>query len=803
MARWDELKDLSDEWEKKDEDLKFLFGDRRRDEFDETERVEDVERALKQLREHGCITTWHGYGGSSYIPYGFDRRLEQDPNLVRKWKALLTEGLSIYREMTYLYEESKRLREGILTEKELKALKLTNLYVKNNTSTEYVVMSASFCTEGIVYRTWKTIVIDINNWQGDTFPTFDVTHLEGKKLSFLIGSPEQGYNDIEQHAIFQVLADENVVVDTVTWPRKSPERYTIDLTGVSELSFRIVDDYDGESYAGVAEITAWDDEPVPTGPAIDSSVRSMQLVKDLYPFSFRHEVKFHTALEVSREQVTNTYGGTETVYYQYIQNEPLSVAGQTCNEAIFVHTTAALIGERKDFVVFNTERQFEYLSFTLGCADAENDTAGSSWVVVYADEEKLCEELVTSNKLPRQVTLNIKNCKDLRFEIIYEDGGDHKVVIYNAFVGKTEADAVNPGTSGGLENLPEVCKLISSIKPYAVASYVDEPLFDGVTQHKTFSLAGRKYNEGIVLLSNSSFLGGLTGAHACFNLDGQFKYLTFTSGILDKTPIITNDTLKIYLDGKLSQTIELHALDLPKDYTVELKNCKELKIELAGVDAMVRPAYGLANMVVYKNEVVENDLFPEPDYDYPDSMPLVSNIRPYLYNYGPGDIGDYEYIYDGSKQHGFKIGDEWKHEGFLLMTSVHADLTGSDALASLALAGFSAVAIGDLLILAADVVYESSFAAFDLHGEFKKVTFTVACQERSELWDTPQTEILKIGSNDKLLKEIKVGSRMEPTTYTVDIENTEQLVFFLYCDPDTAGIGSSSRYAIYDITVHN
>ncbi len=634
------------------------------------------------------------------------------------------------------------------------------------------------------------------------YATFDVSHLEGKKLSFLVGSTQWGFNFLDQHSIFQVLADDKVVVDTVAWPTKAPERFVIDLTGVSTLTFRIVADYDGENWVAVSEITAWDGEPVATGPAIASDMRSMQLVKELKPFAFRHTMEFFTQQKISAQLLDASNQAKESVYYQYAKTLSVPVGGIARNEGIYVHTAAALIGERVDYVVFNTEKQFSHLSFTVGGTDTENDTAGSSWVVVYADSKMVSETLVVSNSLPQQVTVNIQNCQNLRIEIIYEDGGDHGIAIYDAWVAKSEEEARNPGNaSGGVAAMADVSKLISNIKPYAVASYAEDPLYDGVTQHKTFSMAGRKYNEGVILLSVANWLSGNVGSHVCFNLEGQFQYLTFTAGILDKTPCTKNDALNIYLDGVLSQTIEMSALDLPQKHTVFLNGCKELKIELVGIDTPIRPAYGIANMVVYKDEVVENDLFPDPVVDFPDRMVLLENIPPYLYNFAPGEMGDYECVYTGSQQHGFKLGDEWHYEGFILKTAVYADLYGDAMNAALMMAGVWSMAVGGLCLLAADTVYESSFAAFDLHGEFATVTFTVACMERYELWNTPQTEILKIGSNDKLYAELEIGSRMEPTTYTIQIENTEQLVFWLDCDPDKAEIGGSSFYAIYDVIV--
>ncbi len=630
------------------------------------------------------------------------------------------------------------------------------------------------------------------------FATFDVSHLEGKKLSFVLGSTEFQLNDYDRYSIVNVYADNKQVVDTAVFARKAPERFIIDLTGVSTLRFQI---YEGRCYVGVAEITAWDTEPVATGPAIADNVNKLQLVKDILPFSMSNAVTLRSKREVTSEQITNTYGNSEeTIALRKISNDDVTVGGKSYNEAVITSMTAVLMGDDKEFFCFNTEGMFEYLSFMLGCENVKNQKEGTSWISVYADDKLVAEENVVSTELPRRVTVKINKCSTLRFEV-ENSTSQHTPVIFDAFVGKSEADVTAGGSSSGVSGLGDACRLINSIAPYAVASNIEDPLYDGVTKHRTFSMAGRKYYEGIALRANASWVAGNSGAHICFNLDGQFKYLTFVAGLLDKTETVVNDKLNIYLDGVLSRTIDLYALDLPREYTVELKNCRELKIELVGFDAMIRPTYGVANMVVYRDEVVENTIFEEPAYNYPDKMTLLENITPYLYNYGYGDMGDedYYYVYTGSKQHGFYIGEELKHEGFLLQTSVHMDITGDagqSAMMMVAMTGIGALALGGMMLLAADTVYESSFAAFDMGGQFKKVTFTVACQDRQEFMDQPQTETLKIGSSEKIFAEFEIGSRMEPKTYTVDIENTDQLMFWLQC-----GDGTSSRYAIYDVVV--
>ena len=184
------------------------------------------------------------------------------------------------------------------------------------------------------------------------------------------------------------------------------------------------------------------------------------------------------------------------------------------------------------------------------------------------------------------------------------------------------------------------------------------------------------------------------------------------------------------------------------------------------------------------------------------STPNVSNHKSV-----DSSLGNYtdQVVFDGStKQEYFTINGEKKYAGFLLQTSVHMDLIGvfggtnaADALIAEMIVPFVMPGIaGGAALLAADVAAENSFAMFDLQGQFKKVTFTVADTGRVQQAGMSTTDKLLIGTDDTVVKEITVTKGMEPTTYTVEIENTEQLVFWLACDD-----GTSSEFAIYDIVV--
>jgi len=650
------------------------------------------------------------------------------------------------------------------------------------------------------YPYYGGFVLQAHGYSEQPKVVFDVSEYEGKTISFVMGSTQtNGYQDTGV-AVIKISLDGTQVLEKKIAVPDTPEWYTLDLTGKSEISFEITQDEGGINLIGIAELTVWDnaESVVHTAHVRSEGGTRAQLVKDLYPYLFQEGLYYTTQIYSNRE--LPSYMDSGLINY-CTKTEPVSVGGKTYMEAFGLQESEPLMGESSSSIYFNTEEQYGYLSFMVGGEDVKNAKAGTAWLTVYADDKIVHEELVTSNELPKRYTVAINNCKVLHFEVQYESGGTSRPVVFDAFVGKTENDVA--GTAGSsAADLPEVCKLVSNIKPYAMSVAEDDPVFDGSSAYHTFTMAGRKYNEGIILFPEATILNGSKNSYACFNLEGQFKYMTFKAGLLDKSPQIMNDTLKIYLDGELAYTINLTALDLPTDHTIELKNCNELKFELVGRENTYRPAYGLSEMVVYKNEVVANDLFPDEKMNYPDSMPLIENIRPYMsYNASAKEKGE-QIVFDGStKKEYFEINGEKKYAGVILKTSVHLDLLGvgggADAADILIAQMASSILFGDLAILAAGVLYENSFAGFDLRGEFSKVTFTVACSD-PDYYISGMDEVteLQIGSNEKLMDTITLSRDMQPTTYTVDIENTEQLFFFLKC-----GNGSSAPYAIYDIIV--
>lgn len=103
------------------------------------------------------------------------------------------------------------------------------------------------------------------------------------------------------------------------------------------------------------------------------------------------------------------------------------------------------------------------------------------------------------------------------------------------------------------------------IKPYDEFCFNDDPIFtmDGKTYSHGFELGGKNMSG--------------TGAYAIWNLNGQYDSLEFDMGHTDWYLGYTKNVL-IYLDGTLSQTIQLNAEEMVRHVKVPLNGAMQLKI---------------------------------------------------------------------------------------------------------------------------------------------------------------------------------------------------------------------------------
>ena len=90
-------------------------------------------------------------------------------------------------------------------------------------------------------------------------------------------------------------------------------------------------------------------------------------------------------------------------------------------------------------------------------------------------------------------------------------------------------------------------------------------------------MSGKKYTDGFVI--NTEPYDGRSNHEALYNLDGNYKALTFTVGHIDKTDN-NSATLNIYLDGTIAYTTELKYDELARKITIPLNGALHMKIEL-------------------------------------------------------------------------------------------------------------------------------------------------------------------------------------------------------------------------------
>ena len=111
----------------------------------------------------------------------------------------------------------------------------------------------------------------------------------------------------------------------------------------------------------------------------------------------------------------------------------------------------------------------------------------------------------------------------------------------------------------------------------------------------TFKMAGKTYSRGFKV----GFCTEDTGTNVLFNLNGLYSTMEFDLGPVDEHlgfPL----QLKIYLDGNLSEIIEMDSDELPKHMSVSLNNAQQLKIIAVSADGngMWGTQFGLANIEV-------------------------------------------------------------------------------------------------------------------------------------------------------------------------------------------------------------
>ena len=110
-------------------------------------------------------------------------------------------------------------------------------------------------------------------------------------------------------------------------------------------------------------------------------------------------------------------------------------------------------------------------------------------------------------------------------------------------------------------NLLDICPPYQTHKNYQVMESVH--------------VAGKEYTNAFCLNTQH----GTGDGWALYNLEGKYNTFSFNIGHIDGLDM-TNAKLKIYLDGKLSSTIDVAGEMLPKHYEISLNGVLQMKLEM-------------------------------------------------------------------------------------------------------------------------------------------------------------------------------------------------------------------------------
>lgn len=626
---------------------------------------------------------------------------------------------------------------------------------------------------------------------------------EYESIMFVLGRIYDPESFDNEPAVVTVYADGRKIADEIVRKYDVTRRMTLDIRGVDKLEFAIVK---GEDDIGFAEVSLWKtgENPEETGNIITEPPKETRLIKDLKPYAqYNH---FCVAPDMESKSV--------------------SVNGRKYSYGLVCNMNMAFIGVQPGASYFNLDGRYETLSLLAGPVDNDKSSGGKGWITIRADGKIIHEYEISQTDIAERIVLDVRGCRQLSIHTEQSEQSMYAAIVdavlypagsHDSGAADTSEEDVDPR----LKTLPDVCKLVSSIPPYAVGGQIEHQVYDGKSDHITFSMGGTKFSEGFILFEKADFWNDNIISYAVFDLGREFDYVSFTAGYVGKSWAMTNDVIRVYADDRLILEAPMMATYPNRHFVLPIDKCRKLRFENGGSGNLNVGAYGIADVVVYRGEPVENDLFVHPVPECPDETDLIDLGAPYLHYVSTKEDARDQIFYDGSTQRRyFEMPDGSRiNKGFLLQTSVHFSLdhgvlSGTDNAAAAAIGGaavgsafVAAGAVGGaivgstligaaafLMLAAGGNAIENSCAAFNTYGEYNSLTFTVACYRPFAGEKSDYKETLLIGADQKVVAEMTVYETMDPQTVTVPINGCEQLMFWLANTNNTSG-----QYVFYDL----
>ena len=603
-----------------------------------------------------------------------------------------------------------------------------------------------------------------------------VFNFDGKtysELTFTVGVRDEDIDAVttpETNAALQILVDGKRVWEEEFYAFEKAKTYSLDITGAKKVVFRMKDNWELTGLC-VADVIV-SEKP----RNIDTTIKPVEGTVDFLVGA----IPYYTSASAK------ILDGSTSV----------NVAGKNYNKGMVIYNT----WQYDSNTYFNLGGKYEQFNFSVGVI---KDTlyANGGWLNIYLDGVKILDVELDYDNPKQDYSLDVSGGHILCIQgTAGIDYGIHQgdYALYNMTLGAPVVETpekVEPGSY----------KLLSEIDtPFSSKSV---KVFDGSSKFNGAYMGDIFYNEGILLKSIYSFLGSpidsALPAKANFYIGGNYKYLTFTAGRVDKSHV-KNDVLVVLGDGVELARYNLAATDFPKSYEVNVEGVEVLQFQLLGDAMLLRGTYMVADIALHTHKIGEVDFYKPEQAPFPDTVNLMERFKPYEYMSAEGNGHDeirfFNGIYDGSDSKKFFTIDGKNHNrGFVLSTHVYLSLDASGLIGagSFGIAGFVGGALALMALAASSEVSQASFACFNLQEQYKTMTFSVGVvdgQNENDKRAKPY-DMLYVFADDKIVGEYKLTGDMSTMEITVDVANCERLTFWLDHNRD------SYSYGIFDATL--
>ena len=648
------------------------------------------------------------------------------------------------------------------------------------------------------------------------------------KITFMVG-PSFGAMSSKSNSIVTLSADGKRLLDEVVFAYDSPRLYTFDITGVNELVFTVPR---GDLDISFGNVKLWKAGVAVSNPnTILAGVPkgTVDLMKTNQLYTYREGFV--------KPVLGDRYQGKMT------QEKTISINRKNYDSGLQFSVSQALSGTERGTAGFWLNKRYDKVSFIVGPRDNQSSNS-SAWLVVKADKKTIYEGMVKQTDLAKQIVLDVKGAEQLLLTCEYRNsdflgGITYGVVDIKAYPAGASVPAeglINPNKEW-ISKLPDVCPLMSNIKPYSVrgVGVANNTLFVGESRHYTFSMGGERYWEGLLLTTGNTLLGDRIASYAEFDLAGEYDWISFDAASLSKNHVMDDDNLRIYADQQLVFDKTIYCTWPNQHYEVPVNKCRTLRFEKMGNGKNKQTIIGVGDIILYRGNPVPNTIFEHEVPDCPYQTDLIDLCgKPYFHFVGRyvSDLTGFsmdDCFHDGStitKYFRMKDGRQI-NKGFMLetniplglenvtvmdavfmaLTGVGASISSSDVSAYTGVsAGASGTPTASIFLLLEDKnSKQASAAAFNPYGEYESCTFTVAnkleyVDEFDDVFQNRSEEALRnpvklnVFADRVLVGEYWLDNKMEPLTVTVPIFKCHQLMFWLEC-----GDKRSGQYVFYDL----